>query len=258
MVRWNLVRSSLGVLMAAALLRSLLFPEFVLAAETASCSDIQQNRWRGHGVTGGQKHGASATASATSLEICTNPIGISVDASLFFSNVTPTTGAHFNDIVQYGYGRCRSPACPEGMWTYFGWGRDQATPGCAGFSNVNPLIFAHEAWTSAPHTFAINHVNDAFRGYKDGVFRIGVVESAICWTPARAVWFGETLDFGDQLGGTSTAKLHVTNAQYQNSEGAGFIVTSFVASDPCNYQTGTAPYFCDIVGTRSLDLWTDR
>ncbi len=239
----------------------LAFPSLTLAAETANCAEFQENRWRGEELTGGQKHGASATATATLLFVCTNPFGISLDGSFYFSNVTPTTGAHFNDIVQVGFGMCRLAVCPSPpTQSYiFSWGRDPATPGCTGYTWSPPVVGTYGNWTSAAHTFGVNHVSNQYRGYVDGVVKAFVSEAEICWAPAKAVWFGETLDVGDQIGGTPASKLRLSNMTYQNAEGGGFFFTNFNAAQECNYSGGPpAPYFCDITGARSIDVWTDR
>jgi len=256
-------RREASAIVAILLALALAFPTGVLAAETATCSDAYQNRWSGQNLTGGQKHGASGRASATVLNLCTSPIGLSVDLSVYFSNITPTTGSHFNDIVQIGYGKCRSPNCPDSntLYYYWAWGRDDATPGCEAFADQSPLLWNAGTWASGAHTFGVNHVSNQYRGYVDGVIEASAPESGVCWTPAKALWFGETLDFGDQLGGVLASKLHVTLTTYQSSEGGTFTYTTFNASQACNYQipgNPPAPYFCDLTGTSSLDLWTDR
>lgn len=61
------------------------------------------------------------------------------------------------------------------------------------------------------------------------------------------------------MGGTPGSKLNISNMTYQNAEGGGFFFTNFNAAQACNYSGGApAPYVCDITGTRSIDVWTDR
>lgn len=258
----RLPKSAVSLVTISAIVLQLMFPTTVAAVQTATCSDaFTNNRWRGNAITGGQKHGASSTANATFLNICTSPQGISWDGSFYFSNVTPTTNSHFNDIVQVGYGQCRSALCPAEGHNYYlwSWGRDPRTPGCANFSTVSPLIIGGIAvWTPASHTFGVNHVSNEWRGYVDGVDRMSEMEWSICWTPARAVWFGETLDLGDQLGGTAASPLIISNTTYQNTEGGGFFYTSFNPALECNNNVGTAPYFCDVTSGTGLALWTNR
>jgi hypothetical protein len=87
--------------------------------------------------------------------------------------------------------------------------------------------------------------------------KLAVHEDEICWNPNQSVWFGESLDVGDQIGGTVGSKLRIGSMNYANAENGGFTWTNFDASNPCNYGNG-APYFCDITGTRTIYVWTDR
>lgn len=82
-------------------------------------------------------------------------------------------------------------------------------------------------------------------------------EASICWAPKIAVWFGESLDYGDQIGGTPGNPLTVSDTRLALSENGSFISTSFDSSAFCNYGNG-APFFCDITGTRSFNVWTNR
>jgi hypothetical protein len=230
-----------------------------LAAETADCSELwATNRWRGHAVQdANQKHGASGTAEAHTLAQCTNPGLIEASGSFSFSNVTPSDGG-YNDIVQVGMGNCRAVNCPAGMRYYSGWGRTSSTPGCSGYSNRAPVVTDEGAYSSASHDFKVYHQTNYWRFFVDSTQVGSVGESSICWTPRVAMWFSETWDFGDQIGGTPANKLSVTLTNYASSEGGGFVWTNFNAAGACNYGGSGAPFYCDVTGTRSYSTWTDR
>ena len=255
------VRRLIGAFGAVVILGlSLAFPRTTLAAGTASCSDIYHSYWRGQQVGGvGTKHGASGTASGYALQICTSPVGISTDGSWYFSNVVSNTHAA-NDIIQVGYGQERCPFCPQGENYFVAWGRTGNEPGgCEGLSDRSPTSSSVGTSPAGSHTYGVNHVANEWRFYIDGAVKgTSVPEGSICWSPSYAVWFSETWDFGDQMGGLAGDKLHVTGTTYQNTEGGGFVYTSFNSANACNYVANGSPYFCDVTTTTSLDFWTSR
>lgn len=114
------------------------------------------------------------------------------------------------------------------------------------------------AYASAAHDFKVYHRANEWRFFVDTTKVGWVGEASICWTPKLAVWFSETWDFGDQIGGTVANKFGVTSTYYANTEGGGFFWTNFNAANACNYGGAGAPFFCDVTGTRSYDTWTDR
>jgi hypothetical protein len=242
----------------AALVLPFAFPRVLLAAETANCQDAFTNRWRGVAVQSLQKHGASALVTPTTLAFCDNPGLIEIDGTFYFSNVVPNGGG-FNDIVQVGYGKCRSGSCSTGDPSYyFSWGRTNSTPGCSGYSSEAPIAVRLTGWTNANHYYAVLHMANEWRFFIDGTSRTYAPESWICWTGGSAVWFGETWDIGDQMGGVPTNKLTASELAYTNVEGTTWIATNLNAANACNYGGSGAPYFCDITGTRTLKIWTDR
>jgi hypothetical protein len=236
-----------------------LVPSATLGAGTANCSEGGQvSRWRGQSVTdAGQKHGVSGTAEAYSLAQCANPGLIEISGSFYFSNITPNNGG-FNDVVQIGMGNCRAANCLAGMHYYSGWGRTSTTPGCSGFSSRAPLVTNEGTYAVAAHDFKVYHQVNEWRFFVGGTNVGSVGEASICWTPKLAVWFSETWDFGDQIGGTAANKFSVASTNYANAEGGGFVFTSFNAANACNYGGAGAPFFCDLTGARSYDTWTNR
>jgi hypothetical protein len=234
-------------------------PAVALGAGTANCSEgAATNRWRGVSVQdANQKHGVSGTAESHILAQCNNPGLIEFSGSFIFSNIVPAGGG-FNDIVQIGMGNCRAPNCPGGMRYYSGWGRTSTTPNCGTFSNRAPTATDEGAYVAAAHDFKVYHQNNSWRFFV-GLAEVGSVgEASICWTPKVAVWFGESWDFGDQIGGTLADKMSVTSMNTANVENGGFTFTNLNAANACNYGGAGAPFFCDITGARSYDTWSNR
>lgn len=231
-----------------------------VAGGTANCSEGgPQNRWQGQqaSVVNGQRHGAQAIFEGQVLVQCTNPGLAEISSSFVFSNVVPIDGG-FNDIVQIGAGNCRAPNCPGGMQYYTGWGRSRSTPGCAAFSDVLPLATGVGAWGGGDRVYKVQHVANVWQLLVDNTQKGSVPEAGICWMPRSSVWFGESWDFGDQIGGTLGNKLAVTSASYTVVENGGFVATSFNAANPCNFAASSFPFNCKVTGLRSLDIWTNR
>lgn len=238
----------------------LLMAPGVLAAGNAPCRDGGPvNRWQGQqaSTVAGRRHGAQASFEGQVLVQCTSPGLIEISGSFVFSNVVPTDGG-FNDIVQIGAGNCRAPNCPGGMQYYTGWGRSNATPGCSAFSNVLPLATGVGPWGGGARVYKVRHAANVWQLVVDNTVKLNIPESAICWTPRSSVWFGESWDAGDQIGGTLANKLSITSASYMTVEGGALVATTFNAANACNYAASAFPYNCDVTGARSLDIWTNR
>ena len=231
----------------------------VLAGGTANCSEaLISNRWLGQqSASSSQRHGAKATFENWSLVQCTNPGLVEISGSEVWTNLIPTDGSDW-DILQIGAGNCRAPVCHAGMYYYWGGGLRHTTPGCSQFQDSPPVNNGISSWTAASHTYAVQHASNVYNLQIDGVTKVVMAESAVCWTPRSAVWFGESWDYGDQIGGTYYDHLTVSNAQYQTSEGGGWVNTSFNAASPCNYVATHVPFECDVTGAQSFDMWTDR
>lgn len=232
----------------------------VLASGSANCSELgATNRWVGQQAsTTGQRHGAKGTFELWALVQCSNPGLFEVSGSFVFSNIVPTDGG-FNDIIQVGAGNCRAPIeCASGMTYYEGWGITSTTPGCSTFEDTAPAPFNLGAWTSHTHTYTVQHISNVWKFIVDGTTLDSIPESWICWTPRSASWFGESWDYGDQIGGTATDHLTISSTQYTSIEGGGWANTAFNASNACNYVASHPPFFCDVTQTNELDIWTNR
>lgn len=232
-----------------------------LAASTANCSDaLPKNHWKGERVLGA-KHGTSGTFEAQTLAMCTNPGFPEVSSSFVWSNVV---GTGTNDIAQTGWGVCRSPWPPDQCSTsnkyLWAWGRDSSgDPGCSGYSDVAPTPSSTTlAWDGLAHDYKVYHKTNYWRFYVGNTQVYAIPESAICWTPTAAVWFGENWDSGDAIGGyagSHSTHFTMSSMNYANSEDGGFFWTNL--SGVCNYGD-PAPYYCSIYSTTAIDLWTSR
>jgi hypothetical protein len=247
-----------AVLLALAVLNpmSFLSPRSVLAVGYTGCSDGPGavNRWRGVTYSdAGSKHGAAAVFEGQTLQRCNTPGPIEIDGSFMFSNIVPAGGG-FNDIIQTGIGNCRSPGqCSGGMHYYTGVGLSPSTPGCAGWQPRAPVLIEHGSQSAAPHTLKIYHVSNEWRFMVDTSIIRTFPESSLCWTGKTAVFFAETWDFGDQIGGQTTNKFRVDTTNYTNSEGGTFVLTPTIA---CGYGGSGAPFYCSKVSNTSFDTWT--
>jgi hypothetical protein len=231
------------------------------AAGTAPCSEGgPHNRWQGHQnavAAPGQRHGAQAIFEGQVLQQCSSPGLVEISGSFVFANVTPTNGGS-NDIVQIGAGNCRAPNCPGGMQYYTGWGRSHATPGCSAYGDVLPLATGVGAWGGGDRVYKVQHVNNQWQLLVGNVVFQTVAETNLCWVPRSSVWFGESWDVGDQIGGTAVNKLSMTQASFTNAENGVFVPTAFNAANACNYAASNFPFNCDVTGGRSVDIWTNR
>jgi len=242
------------------------FPSLTLAFGETNCQTAlggPPSFWRGQQWTdSNQKHGASATAEGYPLRRCTNPgLPIEIDGSFVFSNLTPAGGG-FNDIVQVGYGHARCPVmCPDDEESTYAWGRTHTTAGCSGYSDTAPTVHFTSVGSggSGNKVYKVVHTANRYQGFVGTSKVLDFTETSICWTPKNAVWFGETWDVGDQLGGDANNHLLVWNLQYTNSEGGGWFSTQFGAPN-CNFAegSGTSAYHCQRINTNQFDIWTDN
>jgi hypothetical protein len=191
------------------------------------------------------------------LEQCFEAGFPEISGSFLFCNVIPTDGGSM-DIIQVGVGNCRAPNCPGGMEYYVGWGRSHTTPGCSAFSDVAPILNGVGAWTNASHIYRVQYSSNAYRMFVDQALVSNVIPANICWAPRSAVWFGESWDAGDQIGGDHLNRISITQASTQQVADGAFSATSFIAANPCTYVASFGAYHCDVTGSRSLDIWTDR
>ena len=256
----RIMRPAIALVVAAILIHPYLDPTRALAIGTQNCQEGpgKVNHWRGNGLTAGQKHGVSGTVRAFTFQLCTGPgFPVEIDGSFYFSNLIPAGGG-VNDIIQVGFGQARVPTLGGGMQYIVGYGRTHTTPGCSGAQDKAPLALSKGTYVFAQHDYKVYHQNNLWRYFVDNTQVYSTTEAAICWTPATALWFDETWDAGDQLGGTQAVHLTVQTTNYANAENGGFFLTNFNAAQACNWQNGVAPaaYQCDIIDTDAITMWT--
>ncbi len=83
-----------------------------------------------------------------------------------------------------------------------------------------------------------------------------------CWSNnagvQRVKWFGETIDPGDQVGGTEANHAQFENVQYKTSTGWHTVTRSL--SSPCDFTDGISAHHCgwgEVNGTL-FNLWDSR
>ena len=254
------VRRCMVAMLIGLLLRPAIAPTAVYAATAIDCQDgglTATNYWKGHESQLTTAAGASAVVPAMTLSLCNPSPVYEVDGSFYFSNVTPGNGGA-NDIIQVGFGSNRCPTCVSGTRYVAAYGRWHTTPGCYAMSDKVPTADDYGAYVSAQHDFKVYHIANQWRFYVDLTLIRSIGESAICWSPTKVSWFGETWDSGDQIGGTAASKMQVNQTNYATAEGGSFYLTSWNPSVGCNLG-GSLPaaYQCDIYSSSSLRIWTN-
>lgn len=185
---------------------------------------------------------------------------IEYSGSFAFSNVVPIPGSA-DDIVQVGIGNCRSPTCSGGIHYYTGYGRNPTTPGCSGYSHRQPIAtemaFAYKGLYS--HDLKVGHSPGNWYFYTDNTLLQLTADSNICWTGKQAVWFGESWDAGDAIGGPATDVADFGSTNYATTVGGGYTYTSFNPNLACNYGPAQAAYYkCDVIKSTEFLFWTAR
>lgn len=252
--RWVLVVISL-------LAAQIAFAAPVAAADFGNCTNTHSNQFAGFdGPHGGQKHGVSGTIDGQTLHQCSNPGFIVTTGSFAWVAIEGNGGAnHSGDILmQLGAGECRDPGfngCDSGFKWYYAWGRDPSAPGCTGYSYRAAAPQTINGIDGATHDYKIYHQTNQWRFFIGASQKYAISESELCWTPTNAVWFEETWDNGDALGGSAGNHLTTALANYANAENGGFFWTNFTGA--CTYPQG-APRHCSRVDATTFDVWTDR
>lgn len=85
--------------------------------------------------------------------------------------------------------------------------------------------------------------------------------SVICWFPNEAVVFTEAWDQGDAVGGTAGNHYGLSFMQYRTTNGGTWFNPTWDTSRSCALSfigTTSPPYYCDIVGSGSIEVWTSR
>jgi hypothetical protein len=242
---------------ALSIVLSLLNVAPAAAADNGSCTTTQKNRWSQNWVSG-TKQGAYAQLDGQALHQCSSPNFIQTSGSFAFVNVS--NNSYFNNIVQIGVGICREPGindCDSTMRIYWAYGRDHRSSGCSGYSDRTPGPALVMGEPVGNHTYKVYHTLNQWRYYVDGVLQRSQGESDICWTPTSASWFGESWDYGDAIGGSTSNKFGIGFMQYANSENGGFVNTNFSVGNCKGMPTETI-FKCHIDGSTVFSIWTAR
>jgi hypothetical protein len=155
------------------------------------------------------------------------------------------------------------------MEVYATWGRTRSSPGCANYGDRPPIVYDAANWNSAQHHFAVFHGANWWRFLVDGnEIRQPIFEDAVCWTKQSAQWFAESLDIGDPLGGPAANKFRMQQMAWTESEApapniGNWVYGNFNPANTCNIGPGSPdingpPFFCDIVASDTIDIWTNR
>jgi len=142
--------------------------------------------------------------------------------------------------------------CTGGMRYFWTWGRDPATPGCAGTLYVPPIPISLGAWGGTSQEFIVALASRYWKVYRGGVFQDQVAATNICWTRGLAMWQGEAWNKGDQIGGVAGDKYAISTARYQAVAGGAWLNPSLVA--PCA-QTNN-PFYCEVGASDVVNTWT--
>jgi hypothetical protein len=181
---------------------------------------------------------------------------IEISGSFIWINIIPTNGG-FNDILQLGIGVCRGGIeCSDQMHYQAARGREKTTPGCSGFTNEYPIGHRLAYWNPGTWVLELKHTGNYWVHKIDGIEFELLSESWVCWTPRKAVWFAESLDTGDALGGSTLNPYLISNARYTTTEGGSWSAPSWTVGPSCNYADGPAPFGCEVAGASAINVWT--
>ncbi len=228
-------------------------PPATLGADHTLCLDpLPVNRHNGQGIAG-SPDGVSANLEHQTLSMCQPPAAIELNGTFAYVNIEGPPGI-LNDIIQSGMGQCRGPfACDAGMHAFAGYGIENSSPGCAGFQDIVPILDKY-AWPSGT-IYQVYHQSNVWKFYAGGFLLKSIPESAVCWAPAAATWFGESLDVGDAIGGSVTDHFFITSMKSTQTEGGAFAYTNLDSTRACSINS-TGNHFCDLVGPSSLAIWS--
>jgi hypothetical protein len=166
------------------------------------------------------------------------------------------SGQFQEDIVQIGLGKCKSPqtqntGCDGSLHILRAVGRNGAH-GCG--NTIVPWVVRIGSAGSGLNTYTVSKGGTTWSYSYNGSVLDSVPTSTTCWTPAFADWFGESVDNGDAIGGTSVNPQNLTNALYLS---AGSWFSPSFAGDDCPNRTGPPPtYRCLRINGQAINFWT--
>jgi hypothetical protein len=242
--------------------------------------------------------GTRATIEGQSLPKCTWTVTAYPSGSFHWVSVVDPYNGSANNIVQVGYGTCvradnflgLGTLCNGNYYWYWAWGSD-----CGGTVNgtgpgIGPVpIRIGAALTDPPPTrdiYVLRHVVNGvsrYEGYVNGSLLTGtdalgntvsasVPASSVCWnsdnttglsgstTVGRAtVWFGETFNSGDSLGGwIGGVEHHLDYSSSQYSVATGWLDPGIANPADCLQQFNYPPYRCKLTASDQFYVQTYR
>lgn len=242
------------------------------ANHTADCTASSQVKdFAGMAVAAGDE-GASANLDSEFLNLCTNRGSNDVGANFGWASVGTSqctvAGACGSSIIQIGRGTCwvtgYSP-CDATSNIFWAWGRNNEAPGCSGSMDVGAAVTdLGPAPSSGAYAYQVfRNASGSWTGQvldSGGIVEAFTFLSAgsICWTSRQAVWFQESWNLGDPLGGQVTNTFRSTGNKYKTTAGGSWNWTAYNASNACHVLGADPPHECDAVSATAFDTWTDR
>jgi hypothetical protein len=236
------------------------------------------------GFSGGFEIGGRATYEGQTLPLCspgTSPSGAFHWAALELATPNP------NNIVQVGYGHCLradnslglGTVCNGNYYWYWAWGSDcgAGVTGSGGANGPIPIRIGAAMSTppAATDIYLLREVVGGisyYDGYVNGVLLQGldalnnqrmarIAASSVCWnstdTNRAVVWFGETFNVADDMGGwvnNAANHLDYTNMRYSINTGWKTPSIPTGACDAPGKPAGT--YFCTVPTTDHIYIDT--
>ena len=254
--RENRPRRLLAIVVALSVLS--LGPGAALAVSPNGPCTSSPNNYAGAEV--GWVGAASAEVKIESISplLCTTS-GNPQHASLTWVAIGGATACQ-ECIYQIGTAKCvntlqPSSGCDGTFRLFYAWGRNSSYGGCP---TVLPfpvsLGAGHDrAAPSGTNTYSVVRTTSQIQFKLNTTTQTTIGSANICWTSAAALYYGETYDSGDQLGGTVGDHQSLTNAIYERTVSGPWLSPSFT-----NCGSSSASYLCTRVNGQAIDLWTDR
>jgi hypothetical protein len=158
-------------------------------------------------------------------------------------------------IYQMGTAKCvnldsPSSGCNGTFKMFYAWGRSHNYGGCP---DVLPFPISLGAAPSGSNTYSVVRTTTEIQFKLNGGTQTTIGNANICWTREDELYYDETYNRGDQLGGTVGDHQSYTNAIYEKTVGGSWFSPSFTTC-PSTYGF----YSCTRVNGQALDMWTDR
>lgn len=225
------------------------------ATHTQNCLEATvQNRFAAWGKLAANVAGADARIQNETLNFCTS--ATDNDRGNQIWSAVDRNGTYTQTIVQTGLIQCSlsGPACDDTLNEARAWGRNSAAPGCGGFITVEPVPI-RLGDPPGLQNYEVVRTAAEWRFIIGGVVHDTLPLGSICWTPSRAIWFGESWDSGDAIGGFAGNHVSLTNALYEPSVGGAWNSPSFNPGANCPI-IDLAKYKCVAQNGQAIDFWT--